>query len=229
MTFTTTCDVCRIPIPSNQNWYHCFFCVSSTVPHSKPGDYDICLTCYNTLVTSKAISHENGPGGWRRCPQGHRMVVIGFQDGKTGQRRSVIRDLVGGRILKIEPVETPNQGSGLQKWYIPYKNEKKYERIVTKDVRATAPSPDDASAAQFPPDGGLGISAVAKWSWYPEAGSEDELLVPKGAEIREIDDTDEEWYHGVYMGGKGLVPARYVKALPVPGTSSNPAELQSDI
>ena len=53
------------------------------------------------------------------------------------------------------------------------------------------------------------------WSYYPEEGEggKGELLFPKGAEVREVEDINEEWYFGVYAGEKGLFPAQYVRVL----------------
>ncbi|KAJ9154944.1 RING finger domain-containing protein [Pleurostoma richardsiae] len=226
LTFTTRCDICRVPIPPAQSRYHCYWCVSSLVPDSKPGDYDICQRCYPSLVATKTISVENGPDGWRRCPQGHRMVVVGFQDGKGGQWRNVVQDLVGGRKLQIANVddaallqyywyelEERPQESSTEKGH----HYARRERLVAKDVSATATPAASPSAANavvpFPPDGGTGWRATARWAWYPAPGADDELLFPRGAEIREIEDVNGEWYHGVYMGTKGLFPAPYVRIL----------------
>lgn len=205
MTFITTCDVCRMPIAPTQSRLHCFTCVSSIIPDSRPGDYDICSQCYESLTSNGAISPENGPSGWRRCLQGHRMVVVGFQDGNGGQKRYTVHDLVGGRRLQVEAV--PNEPD-LQKW-LWYEGDEKRERLVAKDVSHTI----DASDTCFPPDGGLGLKASARWAWYPAPGNNDELLFPKGAEITEIEDANGEWFHGIYMGSKGLFPAPYVRIL----------------
>lgn len=210
LTFITTCDICQSPIAPTQSRFHCFSCVSSIVPNSRPGDYDICEPCYNGLVTDKTIATENGPEGWRRCPQGHRMVIVGFQEGQGGQKRHVVRDLVGGRRLQVEPIN-PGDGGKMQRWAW-YEGDTKRERLVAKDVSQTA-TQTPASSEAFPPDGGYGWRALSRWPWYPDAGAHDELLFPKGAEVSEVEDANGEWYHGVYMGQKGLFPAPYVRVL----------------
>lgn len=209
LTFITTCDICRNPIEPTQSRFHCFSCVSSIVPESNPGDYDICEVCYHDLVEGEVISWENGPGGWRRCLRGHRMVVIGFKDSKGGQKRHVVQDLVGGRKLQVETTGDAR----MQRWTW-HEGDAKCERIVANNVSDTA-AQGSSSSEVFPPDGGFGWKATARWAWYPKAGDDDELLFPKGAEIREIEDatTTESgaWFHGVYMGSKGLFPAPYVE------------------
>ncbi|KAI2623860.1 hypothetical protein GGS26DRAFT_564979 [Hypomontagnella submonticulosa] len=217
LTFTTTCELCRDPIPPAHRRYHCFECVSKTLPDAQPGDYEICVDCYATIVHSKRISGENGHAGWRRCPEGHRMAIVGYIDVSLIQRRCVFRDIVGGRSLRMEPYEatgTPNeqqQGElSLQKWSWNGPNGSKLERLVTMDVAATAPA---LGTDQFPPDGGAGLKTIAKWSWYPQAGVTDELLFPKGAEVREVEDVNGEWLFGTYMGAQGLFPAPYVRTI----------------
>lgn len=156
---------------------------------------------------------ENGHSAWRRCLNGHRMAVIGFTDGKVGQWRFTERDVVGGRLLHTEAFEsTEYHEQELQKWS--WKNgDERLERLATKDVSATAPAAVGSMSftQTFPPDGGTGRRANALWAWYPQAGSEDELLFPKGAEIREIEDVNGDWFFGTYMGAEGLFPAPYVR------------------
>jgi len=141
------------------------------------------------------------------------MAVIGFTEGKIGLWRYVDRDLVGGRALRVEAYENPESGGPeLLKWAWK-QGEQKWERLVTKDVKLTAPTGDGSSTftTTLPPDGGVGLRAVAKWPWFPQAGATDELLFPRGAEIREIEDVNGDWFHGTYMGAKGLFPAPYVR------------------
>lgn len=167
LTFTTLCNVCRHPIPPSNTRYHCLRC--------NAGDYDICTSCYHKLVVSSRISKEDGSNGWRKCLRNHRMVIVGFEDRDGGQRRIVVRDLVGGHALKEEEHQ--------------------------------------ARVQRYPPDGGFGLRLLARWGYWPDAGDEDELGFPRGAEIREAANVNGDWYWGVYNGAKGLFPAAYVSSL----------------
>lgn len=109
LTFTTTCDICRTAIAPSQTRHHCYSCTSTVVPDTQPGDYDICNSCYSDLASDRRISADNGPAGWRRCPSGHRMVIIGYEDSRGGQRRYVAQDLVGGCGLRMEAYEPPGE------------------------------------------------------------------------------------------------------------------------
>ncbi|KAH7170389.1 hypothetical protein EDB81DRAFT_162744 [Dactylonectria macrodidyma] len=213
LSFATRCDICQDPITPNQARYHCYSCTSSLVPDATPGDYDICSSCYGNLVVQGEISGENGHSGWRRCLNGHRMVVVAFTEGKAGQWRYVAKDLVGGRSLRSEaPEKAEYQAKGYQKW-LWQNGDQTVARLITKDVSETAPRSDGstAMAQNFPPDGGVGYKAGARWAWYPKAGADDELLFPRGAEIKEIEDINGDWFFGSYMGTRGLFPAPYVR------------------
>ncbi|KAF4957548.1 hypothetical protein FGADI_3016 [Fusarium gaditjirri] len=139
-----------------------------------------------------------------------RMVVIAFTDGKSGRWRYIAQDLVGGQGLKPEAAEkAEHREKGLQKW-VWHENSQDLARLVTKDVSETAPS-ESGFAKSLPPDGGVGLKATARFGWYPRPGADDELLFPKGAEIKEIEDVNGEWFFGAYMGTRGLFPAPYVR------------------
>jgi hypothetical protein len=219
LSFSTTCDVCHHEIQATNSRFHCFSC-TSRVPNTLPGDYDICATCYPKLVASRRISAENGPSGWRRCLRGHRMIIVGFEDTRGGRRRVIVQDLVGGRGL-IEDANAPgdNTSGDLMQWSwgdgLHIHGDRSHKKLVTKDVMKSVPagSPGMASEPGFPPDGGVGMKAVAIWGWYPAEDSEDELLFPKGAEIKECKDVNTDWYYGTYMGKSGLFQANYVKVL----------------
>ncbi|KAF5501003.1 E3 ubiquitin-protein ligase CHFR [Colletotrichum siamense] len=207
LTFTTRCDVCQDPIVPSHSRYHCFTCTSSIEPDTYPGDYDICTNCYANLEARGQVSPENGHAGWRRCLNGHRMVVVGFHDGPGGQYRHVLADLVGGRGLRME--QASGDDPAHHKWWWTEGSQRR-ERFVTADVAEDAPT-NEGLAQGFPPDGGTGMRANAAWAWFPKA--EDELMFPKGAEIREIEDVNGDWFFGVYMGAKGLFPSPYVRNL----------------
>ncbi|KAM3517507.1 hypothetical protein NHJ13051_008927 [Beauveria bassiana] len=208
----TFCAKCQVW--ANDCYWRCDICNDGEwgyFENAAPGDYDICSPCYADLVNSGRVSAENGHYGWRRCLKGHRMVVIGFAPGEVGHWRFIERDLVGGRKLRIEPVADESQSdTPSQKWS--WKQEdQKLERLVTQEVSATAPNSDDSVTytTLFPPDGGVGLRVSAKWAWFPREEADDELLFPRGAEIREVEDVNGDWYFGVYMGAKGLFPSGY--------------------
>ncbi|KFY96050.1 hypothetical protein V498_02939 [Pseudogymnoascus sp. VKM F-4517 (FW-2822)] len=211
LSFRVECDACHYPIQPTQTRFHCFQCTSA-LPGREAGDYDLCTTCYHSMVNKKRISNENGHLGWRRCLQGHRMIIVGFEDARGGQRRVVVQDRVGGRGLFEEPAKTQDAvDAGLQQWSWA---EGTRARLVANNVASTAPTGNPAMTREFPPDGGVGMRAVALWSWYPKEGEgANELLFPRGAEVREVVDVNGDWFHGSFMGTKGLFPAPYVRVL----------------
>jgi hypothetical protein len=214
LTFRVNCDICHYPIQPSYTRYHCFSCTSSSHPDRPPGDYDICTTCYSGLMSRKRISPENGSNGWRRCLQGHRMVIVGFDDSRGGQRRVIVQDLVGGLTLRETPsTSLDHAGLDLQQWSWA---DGKYMRLVTTNVAASAPTTSTGLklTTTFPPDGGVGMKALAVWAWYPKEGEGvDELLFPRGAEVRECVDVNGDWYFGSYMGAKGLFPANHLRVV----------------
>lgn len=214
---TSACEVCGRDVPPREERMHCYACPSSGADGGKAGEWEVCAGCYARLEAEGRISAENGAKGWRRCLAGHRMAVVGFVEGRDRVlRRRVVRDWVGGRTLGFEEYHGHGHGDDgeLQVCYWTEKGTRR-ERLVTRDVAAAAEADVGVVGGTrwtdgFPPDGGAGGHAVARWAWYPAEGAEDELLFPKGAEVREIEDVNGEWFHGVYMGAKGLFPAPYV-------------------
>ncbi|EAW14341.1 SH3 domain protein [Aspergillus clavatus NRRL 1] len=257
LSFSTNCDICTSTIPASATRLHCLEC--------HEGDYDVCANCYLRLVATGKISKEDGLNGWRRCPKGHRMVVVGFDNHNEGLRRVVVRDLVGGRALKDEhlphhpaspppsttqfaqspaangsaAVPSPELGSGDWSWKEGGERRKKASRTrapwSATDSRSTAhPSttthhPNTGSGSgsgsetatptspvsptvlrRFPPDGGVGLIVHALWSWYPEDQVQDELMFPRGAEITEAENINDDWFWGCYAGSTGLFPGSHV-------------------
>lgn len=206
LTWEITCDIYFQSIQPFSPRFRCFSCVSSRsrLLNRVHGNYDICIGCYSECETTGRISPENGQRGWRRCLQGHRMIIVWFKGSSTGQRRVILSDLVGGRSLQEEASQPDNE---LQRWSW---LDGKRVRLVTRDVSQIPPIPP-GSTTDFPPDGGVGFRGRAMWPWFPEEGSSDELLFPAGVEVMEIVDVNEDWSSGVYMGVSGLFPTRFVK------------------
>jgi hypothetical protein len=198
LNFTTLCNICRYSIPPINTRYHCLKC--------NAGDYDICMACYHKLNVSGRITKEDGINGWRKCLRGHRMVVVGFEDRDGGQRRIVVRDLVGGYTLKEDDsnsgARSPTTGVPMREW--------KWRDYDGNVHNYRAPTNAAVPAQRFPPDGGIGLHLRARWNYLPEDGVKDELAFPRHGEIREATKINEDWYWGVHCGMTGLLPASFV-------------------
>lgn len=219
LTFSTKCDVCTYPIPPSTTRFHC--------PQCNEGDYDICKPCYFKLVKTGRTTTENGPNGWRRCLKGHRMVVIGFEDSVKGQRRTVVDDFVGGLAFK-DDLDAQNATHNSEQWSWQDEEQQRQAKTISKAVRYQAiisgqhPVSDGATSPppllkQYPPNGGIGMRVLALWSYWPQEGVADELAFPKGAEMRECEDINGDWFWGIYCGRKGLIPGNYGRVLEVVG------------
>lgn len=174
------------------------------------------------------------------------MVVVGFEDHEEGQKRVIVRDLVGGRALKDEHLQpssppaspsvprtfvagsgivpSPELGTGDWSWKEGAERRKKASRIrapwsstlgdrtnsYSEPSTPTTPTPNASTSPRFPPDGGIGLVVHALWPWYPENGVKDELMFPRGAEITEAENINDDWYWGCYAGSTGLFPGTHV-------------------
>lgn len=214
LTFSTVCDICRYPIPPSTTRFHC--------PQCNNGDYDICHSCYLKLVSTNRISKENGDKGWRRCLKGHRMIIVGFEDGSSGQRRVVVRDLVGGHALKDDPSNPPSPESAKQRQQLEVRWREEEEGAFRTATHTTTPSnspslgsgSSSSSDPTYPPSGGVGFAAVALWAYWPEEkDAHDQLGFPKHAEIREAVDINGDWWWGVYCGRGDFWPGAYARVI----------------
>lgn len=201
LTFSTKCDICTNPIPPATTRFHC--------PQCNGGNSDICTTCYLRLVKNGKITAENGPKGWRRCPNGHRMIIIGFEASVKGQRRTVYEGLVGGHAFK----DPPDLDEG----------QRMSAKTATTPVNTTTASDSnshqiDNAIGRYPPSGGIGMRVLARWSWWPQGDDADgQLAFPRGAEICECVDINDDWFWGIYCGNKGVFPANYGMVFDVVG------------
>ncbi len=201
LTFSTNCKICTCPIQPSNSRFHC--------PQCSEGDYDICTSCYLKLVATGKINKSNGDKGCRRCLKGHRMVVVGFEDSPAGQRRIIVKDLVGGHTLK-DDISAPQPEPGCWSWHDGQQRQiRPAKKPLTLPTNTTSAAGSTPLLGKYPPDGGVGMRFRAKWSWWPQDGVTDELAFPKGAEIREAEDINEDWACGCYAGARGLFPVGY--------------------
>ena len=99
----------------------------------------------------------------------------------------------------------------MERWFIAsYERQKQFERLVTADVRDSVSLGPKDPAPTFPPENGLGWIGDSKYAWYRAEGATDELLFPKFARVAEVNEVNEFWLFGVYMGTEGLFPNEYV-------------------
>ncbi|KAL8901855.1 MAG: hypothetical protein Q9207_005001 [Kuettlingeria erythrocarpa] len=205
LTLSTHCNICKYPIPPSTTRFHC--------PQCNDGDFNICTTSYLKLITTGHISPANGDKGWRRCPAGHRMTVLGFEDSPAGQRRVLVKDLVGGHALKNNGNDDA-EASLNQEWSW-QDGQQRHTRKVARQVAADGDSQASPLLRRHPPSGGVGMRVLALWSYWPHEEARDELSFPKGAEIREAENINGDWFVGCYAGRIGLFPGNYVRVLDV--------------
>ena len=125
------------------------------------------------------------------------MQVVGFEDGEGGQRRIVVQDLVGGYGAR------GSEREGRWRW------EDGAGNGAGAGTTAAAQHVAAGEQAALPPSGGAGMCVLALWSYWPAEGVTDELGFPRGAEIRECEDINGDWFAGVYCKRRGLFPGPY--------------------
>ena len=157
------------------------------------------------------------------------MISLVFErDGEGGQRRAILRDIVGGVRLKdadvaawklamsnIHRVDMNSLSAFRGDWTW------REDEAGTRRATRARPTSLPLWGAKFPPDGGSGKVYRARWSYYPPSpvdgddGDQDkgrgELMFPKHADVREVEEINDEWWLGVYAGEVGLFPAIFVQ------------------
>ncbi|CAD0110175.1 unnamed protein product, partial [Aureobasidium uvarum] len=186
------CDICHYSIPPSHARFHCNTC--------NKGNYDICNSCYHSLVNTGKITRDNGPSGWRRCPHSHRMNIIAHEDHNHTTHRIVLLSMVGGHALK------DSIPSSQEHW-------RWKENDGTPKTASAALFTASSSPQAFPPSGGIGLTVQALWSYFPGDGVKDELSFPRHAIVTEVEDINGDWFWGVYAGAKGLFPGNYVRVV----------------
>lgn len=232
LSINVNCDTChQIILPSDLR-YHCPF-------HSS--DFDICISCYNQYIQHIRSRRDGGnvaeaTSGWRKCPQGHRMIVVVFEtdasdDGDGGMRRVVKHDLVGGcRISDAEirawnsqhnlyatpPTSPPTTYRGTWSWKEDATGSRRGTRNRSSTISDTNNNMSLNTTMRFPPDGGFGKRGQAFYAYWPDEAEDGDteskdLRLPRGAEVSEIEDVNGDWWSGVYAGDVGIFPFGYVK------------------
>ncbi|KAL8730167.1 MAG: hypothetical protein Q9166_004250 [cf. Caloplaca sp. 2 TL-2023] len=167
------------------------------------------------LISAGRVNADDGDKGWRRCLYGHRMIIVGFEDSSAGQRRVVVKDLVGGLGLK-DAGSSGDQSTGQElSWQ---DGQQRHVRKVFQNVSNEARDPAATAIPllrKYPPSGGLGMRALAVWSYWPIDDASDELSFPRGAELQEVEDINGDWFLGSYAGKMGLFPSNHVRCLDV--------------
>ena len=92
-----------------------------------------------------------------------------------------------------------------------------------------------SDSGKYLPSGGFGLRVIARWSHWPTEVDNDELAFPRGAEIRECENINDDWFWGIYCGRKGLFPGNLGEIIGivggVPQLEKNSAEIgdKSDV
>lgn len=241
LSINVNCDMCHNIIFPAAPRHHCPFHAS---------DYDICTSCYASYLATirmrrdrDAIRNAEITAGWRKCPLGHRMIVLAFEaDDEDGAMRRVVKnDLVGGWKMDEDEIKAWNLQHNLSSptaspptspplttrgTWIWKENADGTRRTRTRSSTLTNATPAVASssysntnATRFPPDGGFGVKGTAFYPYWPEdaeAGeaSVRELALPRGAAVAQMEDINGDWWGGVYAGDFGIFPAGYVREIP---------------
>ena len=224
-----TCDMCHQAIITPSPYHHC---------PSHNADFDVCESCYKSFLQrprmrSDTNSNATASAGWRKCPLGHRMVVLAFEpdiseEGDGGMRRVVKHDLVGGwkmsdadirawnaqhNLYASPPTSPPLSGRGTWTWNEDGSRRMTRTRTSTLTSTSNGIGNNGASNAKFPPEGGFGHQGVAYYAYWPEDGEDGqgELRLPRGAHVGEMEDVNGDWWSGVYAGDVGVFPFGYVR------------------
>ncbi|KAL9585493.1 MAG: hypothetical protein Q9203_004220, partial [Teloschistes exilis] len=205
LTLSTQCDICEKSIPPSTTRFHC--------PQCNEGDYNICTESYQNLISTNRISRDDGDKGWRRCPSGHRMIITAFEDSSAGQRRTIVKDRVGGYALREHTASGNDNAPQVTTHELSWRDGDGQQRVRTLVSKQPVPSSGEREGGTTEnntlqphqlPSGGSGTRALALWVYWPEDPSPDDLSFPRGAEIVEVENVNGDWFVGWYAGRNGV-------------------------
>ncbi|OJJ85320.1 SH3 domain protein [Aspergillus glaucus CBS 516.65] len=243
LSFATNCDICTHPIPASTTRFHCLVCndgdydicancylkIGATGKISKDNCHNGWRRCVkgHRMVVVGFEEHEEGQrrvvarnlvGGWALKDE-----HVNYQSSSVSSvhaSSSAVAAASAAATSNATPI--PEVGTGDWSWEEGPERRKKASRTRTPwnnpnnpstEPAPAPPSPVQSNNRRFPPDGGVGVIAHALWSWYPEDGVEDELMFPRGAEITEGENINDDWFWGCYAGITGLFPGSHVRVL----------------
>ncbi|KAL4882633.1 hypothetical protein BJY04DRAFT_206874 [Aspergillus karnatakaensis] len=242
LTITTRCDSCSSPIPTSTLRFHCLRCndgdydlcancylkfVTTSKIRKEDGlnGWRRCLKGHRMIV----VAFDNFPEGPRRIIARNLVGGHALKDKQLPPTSSPIQAVP--TTTGAPTSETPSQGDW--SWKEGSERRKKASRVRSSwnndrdrsqnsepgtpsslnPSQPQSPSTAPSAARRFPPDGGVGLVLLALWSWYPEEGVQDELMFPRGAEITEAENINDDWYWGCYAGMTGLFPGSHVSVV----------------
>ncbi|KAL4902969.1 hypothetical protein BDW74DRAFT_157202 [Aspergillus multicolor] len=236
LTISTRCDACSCQVPTSTLRFHCLRCndgdydlcancylkfVATSKIRKENGlnGWRRCLKGHRMIVV-----------GFESYPEGHRRVIARNLVGGNALKDKYLPPTSS----PVQAVGTPTSEIpttvGDWSWKEGSERRKKTSRIRSawnndrdrtpasepgtpsslNHGQPQSPSTANSASHRFPPDGGVGLIVHALWSWYPEEGVHDELMFPRGAEITEAENINDDWYWGCYAGMMGLFPGSHV-------------------
>ncbi|EPS33424.1 hypothetical protein PDE_08386 [Penicillium oxalicum 114-2] len=236
LSFSTNCDICTYPIPASVTRFHCLQCndgdydvctncylkLVATSKISKENGHSgwrRCLASHRMIV----VGFEDRDDGQRR------VIVRDRVGGNALQDEHIAGQSPPASSVGSSPGAAADRANGYWSWKEGSERRKKASRLRGLSSSShggghtASPGASDSASGnssssfsqgaifrRFPPDGGVGLVVQAKWSYFPGEEDEDELFFPRGAEIKEVDDVNDEWFWGSYAGRTGLFPGTHV-------------------
>lgn len=236
LSITTRCDACTSPISTSTLRFHCLECnngdydicancylkfVATSKIRKENGlnGWRRCLKGHRMVV----IGFEDYPEGQRRVIARNLVGGHALRDKHPASASSSVQTATSA--VGTPTAESPST-VGDWSWKEGSERRKKTPRIRDRIPNSDPSTPSSLDPSQppspvtappasrrFPPDGGVGLIVQAMWSWYPEDGVDDELMFPRGAEITEAENINDDWYWGCYAGMTGLFPGSHVSMI----------------